>query len=175
MPTIARVLETPGSQMMNRCRATGCTRPSGRERSLTALSMSAVCMRTRLQVFTSKLAHRSAPFLMYVGFNSPHDPRQAPSEYLERYPTESIEIPPNYLPEHPFDQGDARVRDELLAPFSADERSGTTSSPRILCAHLVHGRADRTHPRRAGELRQSSEHVRHLDRRPWSGRQDSTG
>lgn len=57
------------------------------------------------------------PFFLYVGFNSPHDPRQAPKEFVDRYPRERIEIPPNYLPEHPFDQGDNRVRDELLAPF----------------------------------------------------------
>ncbi len=64
-----------------------------------------------------KAAKRSTPFFMYVGFNSPHDPRQAPREFVERYPRERIEIPPNYLPEHPFDQGDSRIRDELLAPF----------------------------------------------------------
>ncbi len=63
-------------------------------------------------------ANRSGnPFFMYVGFNAPHDPRQSPKEYLDRYPQEKIEVPPNFLPEHPFDQGDARVRDELLAPF----------------------------------------------------------
>ncbi len=33
------------------------------------------------------------------------------------YPPDKIEIPPNYLPEHPFDQGDNRLRDEVLAPF----------------------------------------------------------
>lgn len=65
----------------------------------------------------SKLAHRSAPFFMYVGFNSPHDPRQSPKEYLDLYPQDKIEIPPNYLPEHPFNQGDFRNRDEQLAPF----------------------------------------------------------
>lgn len=64
-----------------------------------------------------KQARRSSPFLMYVGFNSPHDPRQAPREFVERYPKERIAIPPSYLPEHPFDQGDRRIRDELLAPF----------------------------------------------------------
>jgi arylsulfatase A-like enzyme len=64
-----------------------------------------------------KIAHATEPFLMYVGFNSPHDPRQAPRDYVERYPANRIEVPPNYLPEHPFDQGDAKVRDELLAPF----------------------------------------------------------
>jgi len=57
------------------------------------------------------------PFFLYVGFNSPHDPRQAPKDVVDMYPRERIEIPPNYLPEHPFDQGDSRVRDELLAPF----------------------------------------------------------
>jgi choline-sulfatase len=59
----------------------------------------------------------SEPFLLYVGFNSPHDPRQAPKEYVDRYPAARIEVPPNYLPEHPFDQGDHKGRDELLAPF----------------------------------------------------------
>lgn len=57
------------------------------------------------------------PFFLYVGFNSPHDPRQAPKEIVDRYPAAKIRIPPNYLPQHPFDQGDAKVRDELLAPF----------------------------------------------------------
>lgn len=57
------------------------------------------------------------PFFMYVGFNAPHDPRQSPEDCLRRYPKEKIEIPPNYLPEHPFDQGDHRIRDEVLAPF----------------------------------------------------------
>ena len=64
-----------------------------------------------------KAAKRANPFMMYVGFNSPHDPRQAPREFVDRYPKDRIIVPPNYLPEHPFDQGDHRVRDELLAPF----------------------------------------------------------
>jgi choline-sulfatase len=64
-----------------------------------------------------KAAKQNEPFFMYVGFNSPHDPRQAPRVFVERYPKERIEVPPNYLPEHPFDQGDHKVRDELLAPF----------------------------------------------------------
>jgi choline-sulfatase len=60
---------------------------------------------------------KTAPFFLYVGFNSPHDPRQAPKEYVDRYPPERIRIPPNYLPDHPFDQGDREIRDEILAPF----------------------------------------------------------
>jgi arylsulfatase A-like enzyme len=65
----------------------------------------------------NKAAKRDSPFFMYLGFNSPHDPRQAPKEYLDLYPQDKIELPPNYLPEHPFDQGDYKVRDEALAPF----------------------------------------------------------
>ena len=57
------------------------------------------------------------PFFLYVGFNSPHDPRQAPREFVERYPSARIEVPRNYLPEHPFDNGDLHGRDERLAPF----------------------------------------------------------
>jgi arylsulfatase A-like enzyme len=64
-----------------------------------------------------RAASRTNPFFLYVGFTSPHDPRQSPREFVERYPREKVTLPPSYLGEHPFDQGDARLRDELLAPF----------------------------------------------------------
>lgn len=57
------------------------------------------------------------PFFMYVAFHAPHDPRQAPREFEDMYPPGRIDVPPNYLPEHPFNQGDPKLRDELLAPF----------------------------------------------------------
>ncbi len=66
---------------------------------------------------TNKVPKRDAPFFIYLGFNAPHDPRQSPQEYLDLYPENKIEIPPNFLPEHPFDQGDFKIRDEMLAPF----------------------------------------------------------
>lgn len=62
-------------------------------------------------------AKSNAPFFIYLGFNAPHDPRQSPKESLALYPQDQIGVPPNFLPEHPFDQGDARIRDEMLAPF----------------------------------------------------------
>lgn len=65
----------------------------------------------------NKAAKRDNPFFIYLGFNSPHDPRQAPKSFVEMYPQEKIELPPNFLPQHPFDQGDFKIRDELLAPF----------------------------------------------------------
>lgn len=57
------------------------------------------------------------PFFLHLALHAPHDPRQAPRRWLDAYPPESIELPPNLLPEHPFDQGDHLIRDELLAPF----------------------------------------------------------
>jgi len=57
------------------------------------------------------------PFFMYVAFHAPHDPRQAPKELVDLYPPQKVAVPPNYLPEHPFDQGDHKLRDETLAPF----------------------------------------------------------
>ena len=71
--------------------------------------------------FLNKAKEMEAPFLMYVAFNAPHDPRQSPKEFVDMYPTAGIAIPPNYVPEHPFDQGDHKLRDEILAPFPRTE------------------------------------------------------
>lgn len=57
------------------------------------------------------------PFFMYLAFHAPHDPRQAPEAYKALYPPESIELPPSYLPQHPFDNGEMTVRDERLAAW----------------------------------------------------------
>lgn len=57
------------------------------------------------------------PFFAYCAFHAPHDPRQADTPYLERYPLDEVQLPPNALPEHPFNQGDYDLRDEQLAPW----------------------------------------------------------
>lgn len=59
------------------------------------------------------------PFLLYVAFTAPHDPRTPPAGW-EVDPAD-VELPPNLLPEHPFDNGELRVRDETLAGFPRDE------------------------------------------------------
>ena len=33
------------------------------------------------------------------------------------YPADQMQVPPNFLPKHPFDLGDFHCRDEQLAPF----------------------------------------------------------
>lgn len=69
----------------------------------------------------NKVKDSDDPFFMYVSFNAPHDPRQSPKEYVEMYPSENIRVPENFVPEHPFDQGDHKLRDENLAPFPRTE------------------------------------------------------
>jgi len=61
------------------------------------------------------------PFFMYLADPAPHDPRLAPSEYLARYDRNRIPLPPNYLPFHPFDNGEMLIRDEQLAPWPRTE------------------------------------------------------
>jgi arylsulfatase A-like enzyme len=70
-----------------------------------------------VELFQKIAAQPDQPFFFYVAWNSPHDPRQAPKEFVDMYPADKIEVPPNFLPEHPFNQGDFDIRDEKLAPF----------------------------------------------------------
>ncbi|MBK5292463.1 MAG: sulfatase-like hydrolase/transferase [Acidobacteriia bacterium] len=56
------------------------------------------------------------PFLAYVAYTSPHDPRMAPERFA-LYSPDKVKLPANFLPGHPFDNGDLRLRDEMLAPF----------------------------------------------------------
>ena len=74
-----------------------------------------------IEFLQNKGTETGNPFLMYVAFNAPHDPRQAPKRFVDMYPTDQVEIPENFLPEHPFDQGDHKLRDEILAPFPRTE------------------------------------------------------
>jgi arylsulfatase A-like enzyme len=57
------------------------------------------------------------PFLAYVAFNAPHDPRIAPKEYHDRYNAAKPPLPENFLPQHPFNNGNMAGRDEELAPW----------------------------------------------------------
>lgn len=64
------------------------------------------------------------PLFMYCAFNAPHDPRQAPKEYVDMYPLDDIEVPKNFLPVHPMYREMGAVpegRDERLAPYPRTE------------------------------------------------------
>ncbi|MCA9050158.1 MAG: sulfatase-like hydrolase/transferase [Planctomycetaceae bacterium] len=73
--------------------------------------------------FMSMAASDKRPFFMYLAFNAPHDPRQSPKEYVDRYPPDNIRVPNSFLKEYPFDIGSNHIRDEKLAPFPRTEYS----------------------------------------------------
>lgn len=64
-----------------------------------------------------------APFFAHISFTSPHDPRTPPAPFDAWYAPDSVALPPNYLPEHPFDNGELRVRDEMLREHPRSERA----------------------------------------------------
>jgi arylsulfatase A-like enzyme len=57
------------------------------------------------------------PFFLYVAFTAPHDPRDAPPRFREMYYKKKPPLPKNFLPQHPFDNGELVGRDEDLAPW----------------------------------------------------------
>lgn len=67
------------------------------------------------------------PFFAYVSFMTPHDPFNAPEEYLAMYDGKDMELPANYLPQHPFDAGVHHIRDEKLMkrPLTEDAIKNT--------------------------------------------------
>ncbi len=74
--------------------------------------------------FLEKAESSDDPFFMYLAFNAPHDPRQSPKEYVDKYPLENVSVPENFQPLYPHkdDIGCGYgLRDERLAPFPRTE------------------------------------------------------
>jgi arylsulfatase A-like enzyme len=76
------------------------------------------------EVFTDETVHfiqeagaKAQPYLVYLAFDGPHDPHIVPDDYPVKYNPDSIPLPPNFLPQHPFNNGEMVVRDELLLPW----------------------------------------------------------
>ena len=74
--------------------------------------------------FLAEAKQGSDPFFIYAAFNAPHDPRQAPKEFVDRYPLSRIAMPANFLPEYPHKDAigcSHKLRDENLAPMPRTE------------------------------------------------------
>ena len=77
------------------------------------------------------------PFLIYLGFSHPHDPRNAVPELAARYGAHNQgplgepdpnapPLPPNYLPAHPFHHGHPGLRDETKVQGVLTKRDPAT-------------------------------------------------
>lgn len=61
--------------------------------------------------------HDSGPFFAYVPFDAPHDPHIVPPDFTFSYDPAQIPLPPDFLPLHPWDNGEMKIRDEKLMPW----------------------------------------------------------
>ena len=57
------------------------------------------------------------PFFLHVNFTGPHDPLIYPPGYEKKYTREKMKLPENFKPEHPFDHGNLKGRDEEQLPW----------------------------------------------------------
>jgi len=76
--------------------------------------------------YLGRAAQQDAPFFMYLAFNAPHDPRQSPKEYVDKYPLKNVDVPEGWLSEYPYGEkmgAGRKLRDEKLAPYPRTENS----------------------------------------------------
>ncbi|MEZ4699409.1 MAG: sulfatase-like hydrolase/transferase [Rhodothermales bacterium] len=71
--------------------------------------------------FLAAQSGSDTPFLAYVAFSTPHDPRTPPGPYAEMYPPDAVPLPANFMPAHPFHNGWLTGRDEQLAAWPRTE------------------------------------------------------
>jgi arylsulfatase A-like enzyme len=66
---------------------------------------------------------QTKPFLCYVPFDGPHDPHIVPDDFPIHYDPAKIPLPPNFLLQHAWDNGEMLIRDEVLLgwPRKPDE------------------------------------------------------
>lgn len=67
--------------------------------------------------FLQKRAGAAKPFYLYFAPPVPHDPRVTAPEFQGLYDPAKVPLPAAFLPQHPWDNGEMTVRDELLAPW----------------------------------------------------------
>ena len=87
-------------------------------------STGAKCWRRMRGHYLEQASHRDPPFFMYLAFNAPHDPRQSPKEYVDKYPLDRISVPLNFLPEYPH-------KDDIGADRPARRTAGSLAAQHL--------------------------------------------
>jgi len=72
---------------------------------------------------------RDKPFFIYLAPPVPHDPREAPALFTKMYDPAKLALSSSFMPEHPFDNGELKIRDEQLAPWPR--------TPEVMRQHLA--------------------------------------
>jgi arylsulfatase A-like enzyme len=106
-----------------------------------------------LEELTSAPADK--PWFCYLSYTAPHDPHDSPEPFASMYDPADMPLLPNFMPEHPFDNGDMIIRDELLENWPREQDAMRRYRARYygLISHMDHhlGRL-LEHLRRSGKL-----------------------
>jgi len=76
--------------------------------------------------FLTAAKSKKNPFFMYIAFNAPHDPRQSPQAFVDKYPLDRVTVPKNFIPLYPHKDAigcGPNLRDEKLGPFPRTEHA----------------------------------------------------
>ncbi len=65
------------------------------------------------------------PLFLYFAPHEPHDPQHATEKFYQMYKPSDIPLPVNFLPFHPFDNGEMRIRDEKTLPWPRTKENVT--------------------------------------------------
>lgn len=88
--------------------------------------------------FIRAQARNDQPFFLYCAFTAPHDPRETFWRWHAMYPWDRMADVPSFVPEHPFDNGSLRGRDEKQGEFprTHDEARFHTSNYFAMVSHM---------------------------------------
>lgn len=81
---------------------------------------------------------RSKPFFCYIAFTAPHDPRSPRKDMIGTYSNDSMVLPGNFMPFHPFRIADIDTRDENLVswPRKAADIKSSLADYYAMITHL---------------------------------------
>jgi choline-sulfatase len=82
--------------------------------------------------YLNKKQNSSKPFFMYIAFNAPHDPRQAPKAFVDMYPISDIELPKSYQAQNPDMETMGLLGSKKLGNKKADSNKAGMRKGKIL-------------------------------------------
>lgn len=75
--------------------------------------------------FLQQQKSQQQAFFMQIAFQAPHDPKQVPKSYIDKTAYKKLKPIDNFLPQHPFDNGELDVRDEWLTEIPRKQNEVT--------------------------------------------------
>ena len=150
--------------------ARSATRPSRRTSPSTAACRPRRAERADHAITFLKGHDGAKPFFMYLAPPRAARPAgRAAEQFAKMYDPAKLTLSKNFMPRHPFDNGELAVRDETLAPIPRTEDGHAQAPGRLLRDDQQPRPRARPRPRGAQSRGADGQHGRHLSRatRAW--------